>query len=479
VQYEIITRNSNLDIIFILSRHYFSEQTRESWPNTPSQSTDNRLKKPIAIVTDARVSSFRYHRQFPRFVGQFSNVWSINALSISNIHLLGDPSTRKFTAPNDTWPVQKVAEGMQTVSFRPLNGETVKLELSSTATIGECRITLAERFRQGPSKLKLIFRGRVLKDTDVIGSLGIGASDFLVVHAPKLAAAAARPPPAAPTGTAPAAPPRPPPVAPARAVVAPPAHAAAAPQAQPEDTDPAASVQFEQGVHALMELGYPRSDCEAALRAAGGDVNRAADFVAGGDIPEWDDDDGQGNDDMADVRDTLQHNPALLESFIRGMEGGLSPQQVAAVRARPEDLLLYIGIDPETFDQDVLEAVRNGTAPPGGHQEFGPPPPGYGPAPGYGAAPQGGFAAPQGGFAAPQAGYAAPPQGGYGEQAPAPAQPPGNPGQGLLDRFTQEEKDAIQRIANLGSWPLFQVVQIFDACDKNEMLAANLLINSN
>jgi hypothetical protein len=301
---------------------------------------------------------------------------------------------------------------MQTVSFRPVNGEPVKLDLPPTTTIGECRNTLAKRLGHVPAKVKLILRGRVLKDTDVISAPGIGPNDVLVLYAPKPTAAAQ--PPAEPPG----------------------------------GVDPAATARYEAAVMSLMDMGYARSDCQAAFRAAFGDLNRAAEFLTSGGWPDPVPDD-QDAPEGAQARALLRAQPGILENIMRGITPVLSPRDAAAIRSRPDLFLAHIGIDPATFDQGVLEAVRNGTAQPIPDQ------PDWDPE--------------------PEDEADAPP--------PAPAEPEEEPeeepDQPLLAQFTEDERAAVQRIAELGTWPLVLVVQIFNACDKNEMLAANLLLNNN
>ena len=48
----------------------------------------------------------------------------------------------------------------------------------------------------------------------------------------------------------------------------------------------------------------------------------------------------------------------------------------------------------------------------------------------------------------------------------------------LLAALPQSEQDAIHRLQSLGNFPLLEVIQIYHACDKNEELAANILLSN-
>jgi hypothetical protein len=237
---------------------------------------------------------------------------------------------------------------MQTFLFRHIYREAIRLDLPSTTTIGECRVAVADQLGQIPTKLRLIFRGRVLRDTDILGSLGIGPDDFVVVHTLNSSADDAPPPLAAPEAVGPA----------------------------------------TQAINALMEIGYDRLSCEIALRAAIGDVNRAADSLGSRHIRDEEDEEyyrelqwalelepeeqEEIDNIVAETRERLEQNPGFLEDLVRRLEDA---SDHGDYRAHPWTILWHLDMDPDTFDQTVLEAVRNGTAqptealpPPGGNE---------------------------------------------------------------------------------------------------------------
>ena len=140
-------------------------------------------------------------------------------------------------------------------------------------------------------------QGKLLADDATLQGSGVEEAGFVVVMATKKAKPAPSTPanaaattaatPAAPAKPAPPAEPQPSPAEP----TPPPAPEAAAPA--PEAAAPAPP---SAPVAALMEMGFPREECERALRAAFGDVNRAVEYLTTGAIPA-----GMGDDDVDDA----------------------------------------------------------------------------------------------------------------------------------------------------------------------------------
>eukprot|EP00978_Attheya_sp_CCMP212_P024841 scaffold78720_cov45-Attheya_sp.AAC.1 len=120
--------------------------------------------------------------------------------------------------------------------------------------------------------MKLIHSGKVLKDADSIESCNIKPTDFLVVMITKAKKAAAAPAPAPPAPVASPAP------VPTPAVVAAPAPAATEPTvaAPPADDFPA------EVINNLTGMGFPEAEARACLRAASGNPDIAVEFLMNG-----------------------------------------------------------------------------------------------------------------------------------------------------------------------------------------------------
>lgn len=341
-------------------------------------------------------------------------------------------------------------------TFRTVTGKIHQVDVPSGMTVAEAKEIIAPNFEVPSATLKLIFKGKLLTDSDVLDGLQLGPNDFIVVHFPKPArpapAAPAAPTPAPATPAAPApsvtpsapmptpAPPQPSvdplPERPAPGAGPIPGMGGLPSGARPED-----SPDWEQGVQTLVSLGFARSDCEAALRAAGGNPELAANFLLAGEIPSPEE--MQQLDRMELVRQQLNDHPELLGEVINQIAAG-NPEAAAAIYAHPEIIVQQLGLDPSRFD---LESIRRAGAGLGGQPMGGQP---------MGGQPMGGR-----------------PMGGQ----PMGGQPMGAP-PGILAQFTPEEQEAIQRLQQLGNFNLGQVVQIYLACDKNEEIAANLLFDT-
>lgn len=336
------------------------------------------------------------------------------------------------------------------------------------------------------STQKLICAGKILQNTKTVEESALKETDFLVVIPGKKAAAAATPaaaPAAATTTTS----------------------SAAAEGASAENTNstnasadgssaataatnnnsaplaaPAVSTSEEanRAIDQLVEMGFPREQCQLALRASFGNPDRAVEYLMTGEIPDVDavmgqaaqaaaaaggqgtaaapaaggaaapaagnmdstafpsmsgggedelyDDNGvEGGDDpmggmegmdMGQLQAMLQQNPQMMQAMIGEM-----------VRDNPE-MAQQLASNPQAFMQ-LLGQMGGGA---GGM------PPGAGGAPGA-----------EGGAA-----------------------PPGQ----VRIALSPEDQAAVERLEQLG-FPRAAVVQAYIAADKNEELAANLLFD--
>eukprot|EP01006_Ploeotia_vitrea_P041846 TRINITY_DN66582_c12_g2_i1.p1 TRINITY_DN66582_c12_g2~~TRINITY_DN66582_c12_g2_i1.p1 ORF type:complete len:446 (+),score=74.43 TRINITY_DN66582_c12_g2_i1:96-1433(+) len=171
----------------------------------------------------------------------------------------------------------------------------VAVETSDTVLIVKDKISQTKEDHPA-ARLKLIHAGKVLKDESVIGELGISENDFIVCMVTKETAKPKAPPPPAvqppvttssnlntPATTNPVQPPAP-------VQQPPPANTTTTPNVTSTPistttnaTTPTvdASVNTE-ALNSLLAMGFPESECKAALTAAQGNPDLAVEFLMGG-----------------------------------------------------------------------------------------------------------------------------------------------------------------------------------------------------
>lgn len=175
------------------------------------------------------------------------------------------------------------------ISIKTLKGEQFHVEVNETDTVSEVKERIAtERSDLPAGRQKLIHAGKVLKDTTVFSETGVSENDFIVCmvtkeaakpKTPAAATSAAAAPAAAPAGAASA-------TAAAPATVAP--TPAATPQAAPAPTPAAPPAQppvSPEALRQLMDMGFPEAECTNALRAANGNGDLAVEYLFNG-IPD-------------------------------------------------------------------------------------------------------------------------------------------------------------------------------------------------
>jgi len=361
-----------------------------------------------------------------------------------------------------------------------INVKTVKqtvfsVEAEPTETVLDLKGKIEKEQTHPVGWQKLIFAGKVLEDSATLESLKLGDNDFLVVmvRQPKGATPAPATPAAAPaaapatasasttTTTTSSTPATPAATTPAPAV-------AAAPQpATPAAVTPAASApsadaglvtgsEYENTITSLTEMGFERSQAVAAMRAAFNNPERAVEYLFNG-IPA-----GAAAPAPAAAAPTpMDTTPASsapaaaapTPSSPAAPASGAAAQTPAGVfdflRNHPQFTMLreMVQNNPQLL-QTVLEQL--------GQQN------------------------PQllNMITANQEEFVrfinTPTTEGEGAAAPGGGAPRGAE-QGYIT-VTQEEKDAIERLQGLG-FPRQSVIEAFFACDKDETVAANYLLN--
>lgn len=217
--------------------------------------------------------------------------------------------------------------------------------------------------------------------------------------------------------------------------------------------------QYEEMVTAIASMGYPRDQVVRALRASFNNPDRAVEYILSG-IPDVADEPAaeptsetsqpaagdsapqQGQSPLAFlrnqpqfsfIRQAVRQNPGLLPTLLQEL-GQSNPQ-----------LLQYITQHQQEFINLLNEAVEGDESQPSAVPAV----PGTGGAPGSDVQPA------------------------VGAQPDNP-QEGGGPGPSYI-QVTPDERLAIERLKALG-FPEGLVVQAYFACDKNETLAANFLL---
>eukprot|EP00934_Nitzschia_sp_Nitz4_P005104 Nitzschia sp. Nitz4//scaffold171_size48012//6507//7925//NITZ4_007119-RA/size48012-augustus-gene-0.21-mRNA-1//1//CDS//3329538683//5094//frame0 len=415
------------------------------------------------------------------------------------------------------------------LTVKTLSGGKFEVECEPSQSVAEVKSIIEKaKAELVAANMKLIHSGKVLKDDQTVEACGIKPSDFLVVMITKPKKAAAAPAPAkAPETPAPAKPAAEAPAAAAPAPVAAtpaPAAAAATPAAPTRPSEPQVS---DEAVSNLMAMGFPEPEVRHCLRAANGNPDIAVEFLTNGippglgeataavaSMPSPSAQSGgetlsalRNHPQFNDLRRLVQTNPQMLQSVL------------TQIGQKQPDLLAEINANQETFMAMMNEPLTESSSTPAAQ------PPAASPAARASAGAAGARGLPPGladGMANPaqiaqmlegmgpdelnqmaqamglspehlrttaqMLGQIPPEQlQMYMSQAMQEGLPPGmggmlgGAGEGEGDpmglQLNEEERAAVTRLTEMG-FNYIEAAQAFLACDKNEALAANLLMDS-
>jgi len=224
--------------------------------------------------------------------------------------------------------------------------------------------------------MKLIHSGKVLKDTDTIESCNIKPSDFLVVMITK-AKAAAKPAAVTADGATAEAATESPPAATVAATTSSTEAEPAAVTATAENENAATSDEFPtEVINNLIALGFPESDCRACLRASNGNPDVAVEFLMNGIPPGISGaagasagatatsssatGDGGGplqalrqHPQFSDLRRLVQTNPQMLSEVLSQI-GRQQPELLQAINENQQEFL-------QMMNEPVAEASGAGS----------------------------------------------------------------------------------------------------------------------
>jgi len=361
------------------------------------------------------------------------------------------------------------------ILLRTLKRETFSLEVQPEDTVGSVKDKIEAQYKHQTSWQKLIFAGQILADDKPLSSYGIKENDFLVLMVKKPREADSPKEPERKETLAPPPTPTPQPEKPREPESEKKAEEKKTETekteekkegSKPIDQTAASTLltgsAYEQMVSQICDMGFPRDEVIAALRASFNNPDRAVEYLTsglppgitsggppsqgstetspgttgnpgspstGGVVP-----DGGGSEEEPEttvggggqgsgVFDFLRQHPQFntLRQMVRANPGLLQPviQQLAA--ANPQ-IIELISQHQDEFVQLLNEPVPQGS----------------------------------------------------GGGVPGMAQPP--PGVRYI-QVTQEEKNAIDRLSGLFSgFERSKVIEAYFACDKDEQLAANYLL---
>ncbi|XP_026814727.1 UV excision repair protein RAD23 homolog B [Rhopalosiphum maidis] len=339
------------------------------------------------------------------------------------------------------------------ITFKNLQQQTFKLEIDSDQTVRQLKEKL--QAEKGSEYLaenqKLIYAGKILSDDTKISDCNIDSKKFVVVMVSKAAGAVS----ASSATTAGASSATSSVTKPSTSVSTSqkPAEKSSTPVEQPrveeQSTSPvietpasvpesASSDEFERMVQNVMDMGYERSQVENALRASFNNPDRAVEYLLTG------------------IPDELQADPTINQSIssILSEDTGSSTGSSQVPQADP---LAFLRNQP-TFQQMRSVVQQNPELLNSVLQQIGQTNPALlqmisnnqeafvrmlnEPSEGAAAAPAAAGRGPVGGYEVP---------------------------------VSTQDKEAIDRLKALG-FPEHQVVQAYFACEKNENMAANLLL---
>ncbi|CEG40877.1 uv excision repair protein rad23 [Plasmopara halstedii] len=406
------------------------------------------------------------------------------------------------------------------LTVKTLQGVAFPLEAELTDDISAVKQKIEELQKFPVAQQKLIHAGKVLKDDSTLADYNVKENDFLVVmvtkpKAPKPSATPSPSTPASAPSVVSAAPSAVPNTSSASSSSSATASAVSTPSAAPatvaanssrEGSNLVADEQMSATVHHLMDMGFPEDQVRSALRAAFNNPERAVEYLMTG-IPEQAASEqttvtssGAGNEGTTNTLEALRNHPQFdaLRQLVQSNPQTL-PAVLQQIGAQSPELLRLIHQNQDRFVQMLNEPIGTREA-------------GATPSSSTGATPftlgtnvssteqqmqqqfseslQMQIAAQMGMTPEQLRGLSQmlsnlPPEameqmmasmgGGSGLAGLGGASDAGNAGHRIM--LTEEEAAAVDRLCEMG-FERTDVIQAYLACDKNEALAANFLMDS-
>lgn len=276
------------------------------------------------------------------------------------------------------------------VCFRTISNKVYYLELNPTDTISEIKHKLFEKYQFEPDKTKLIYKSKMLDDKTTLESNRFDKSGFIVLNTFTKKKTSAEPTQNKVTKTE----------SPSnqkeensiktenKSECKKNENALPSAEPLPLFTNPkyVEPQNFKDIVNKLVSMGFYEGDCEMAVRASFGDIDRAAEFLISGYIPDvpslilssnipvadsneetddspmtffLDDNNEEEEEDnynlnLNQVRNELIRNPQNLETLLNIIAND-NPSCAYIIRNDPKSFLLTLGLNPNDFDLSKLE----------------------------------------------------------------------------------------------------------------------------
>jgi len=370
------------------------------------------------------------------------------------------------------------------ITFKTLEQKSFKIEFDESQTVAELKKKIISEYLHKETDMKLIYAGKILNDECPVSTYKIEEKQFVVVMVvkPKASSAATATPASAPpsatetsstsatqqstteasrpaeqpevktdseqTAAAPASSETSTTQTSSEAASTPAAPATAA--SSPPESALVTGQDYENLVTQIMAIGFERGQVVQAMRASFNNPDRAVEYLLTGipDVPVQQEADppgeaGEGGERLASeffqslpqfqrMRSLVQRDPSVLPSLLQQL-GQSNPELLQYINQHQEEFISMLneaasGALPQETGGDTVPAVPGDQAPPAQAGQAG-----------------------QGNA------------GGDGERT-------------SYIQVTPQEKEAIERLKALGFHESL-VIQAYFACEKNEELTANFLLN--
>ncbi|CAD8080573.1 unnamed protein product [Paramecium primaurelia] len=232
------------------------------------------------------------------------------------------------------------------IIIKTLSGQTFELEVQPTDSVLNIKEKIEKVKQFEIAQQKLLRKGTLLLDDQTVGDLGIQEKDFLVV----MVNVKRSPPQQQPVQQQVQQPPQQPqPVQPQQPVEV------SKPLNNPTSNNMVTGSEYDLAIQNLIQMGFAKTECEAAMKAAFNNQNRAIEYLLNG-IPVVNQPPPQQAQNVNQVdQNTLQQ---LREQFIQNPQAVL--QSLQQLQQTNPQLYQQIQQNPETVIQLLMGAGQDG-----------------------------------------------------------------------------------------------------------------------